>query len=365
VQIENQYIHQMIAGMSLDEEVGQMLVVSFDGTAYDGNDDLQHMIVNLHAGGIILYRGNLVTQAQVTALDAGVQQGAAQSGARIPLFISMDQEGGQVNRLQNILGDRPSAADIAATGDPNKAYQQGVSDGQILKHMGVNLNLAPVVDVQLLTDAQYNATSMRGFGTRVYGTTPDVVSTYAGAYLTGLQAQGVIGCLKHWPGLGSSTADPHSYLPVITRTQAELNNVDFAPYKTLLAKGNVEMIMSTHVLEQAYDPNLPATLSPIVIDQVLRHDLGYQGVVVTDALDMHALDPLNLGDRAVKAVQAGNDLLLGLWNSGAMQTAIDALKAAITHGTLSKASIDQSVQRILSLKIKYGLIKVPGLSGQG
>jgi beta-N-acetylhexosaminidase len=352
-QRETQFINQMISRMSLDEELGQMIMVAFSGTSY--NDSLQYMIVNQHASGAILYAGNVETTTQTAGLIA-----AAQANATIPLFFGVDQEGGLINRLQNIVGPRPSARDIGATNDPTVAYRQGVSDGQILRQMGFNINFAPVVDVQTLSDAAYDATTMWGFEYREYGNTPEKVASFAGAYLNGLQDQGVIASLKHWPGIGGITEDPHQGLPILNRSQADLNKIDFAPYRMLLAQGNVDMIMSTHVLDTAYDPKMPATLSPIMIDQVLRHDLGYQGVVITDALDMGALSSRwSVAQAAVLAVIAGNDLLLGVWSPGQMQNILDALKAAIASGQITRARIDLSVQRILALKMKYGLIKMP------
>jgi beta-N-acetylhexosaminidase len=255
---------------------------------------------------------------------------------------------------------------MGATGDPNQAYQQGISDAQAMKQMGFNLNLAPVVDVQTLTNAQYDNSTMAGFEYRMFGTTSDQVSSFAGAYLDGLQSQGIIGCLKHWPGLGSVNVDPHQALPINNRNQQELNNIEFAPYRTLLAKGNVDMIMDTHEMVPAYDPNLPASLSPILINQVLRQNLGYQGVIFTDALDMGALTAsYSVPQSAVLAIEAGNDLLEGIWSPDVMQSVVDALNAAVASGQITKARIDQSVQRILALKIKYGLIQVPGLPAQG
>jgi beta-N-acetylhexosaminidase len=351
------FIDQMIKHMTLDEELGQMIMVEWDeGGVF--NNDLQYMLVNQHAGGIILYtfNNNIQTQPQVTALTAAIQ-----AHANIPLLISIDQEGGNVNRLDPITGPRPSAREIGATNDPNVAYKQGVSDGQILKQLGINENLAPDVDVQNLSDAVFNASSMVGFEYRMYGTTPDKVASFAGAYLNGLQDQGVIGTLKHWPGLGADIVDPHDALPTLESSQTELNNVDFAPYRTLLAEGNVDMIMSTHELVPAYDKNLPATLSPILIDQVLRQQLGYQGVVITDGLYMKAISQhWSLPQAAVLAVQAGNDILLGPYNTQGVQSVLDALHAAITNGQITKARIDLSVERILALKIKYGMIAVPG-----
>ncbi|GEM_PF-168027 len=350
------FIDQMIAHMSLDEELGQMIMVEWDeGGTF--NNDLQEMLVNQHAGGIILYtfNGNIQTRSQVTALTAAIQ-----AHAKIPVLISIDQEGGEVNRLDPITGPRPSARDIGATNDPNVAEQQGESDGQVLKQLGFNVNLAPDVDVQALSDATFNASSMAGFEYRMYGTTPDKVTTFAGAYLEGLQDQGIIGTLKHWPGLGADTVDPHDALPTIQSSQDELNSVNFAPFRSLIAQGNVDMIMSTHILVPSYDKTYPATLSPILINQVLRGDLGYQGVVITDGLYMRAISQhWTLSQAAVLAVEAGNDILLGPYNTQGVQGVLNALSAAVKNGQISKARIDLSVERILALKIKYGMITVP------
>jgi beta-N-acetylhexosaminidase len=350
------YIDQLISQMSLDEELGQMIMVEWDEGGVL-NSDLQYMLQNEHAGGIILYtfNDNIQTRPQVTALTTAIQ-----ADAKIPLLISIDQEGGEVNRLDPITGPRPSARDIGASNDPNTAYQQGISDGQILKQLGFNENLAPDVDVQSLSDSVFNASSMVGFEYRMYGSTPGKVADFAGAYLKGLQEQGVVGTLKHWPGLGADTVDPHDTLPTLNSSQQEMNSVNFAPYRTLLAQGNVDMIMSTHELVPAYDKTYPATLSPILINEVLRDQLGFQGVVITDGLYMKAIsDNWSLTQAAVLAVEAGNDILLGPYNVQGVQDVINALHAAVTSGQITKARIDLSLQRILALKAKYGLLKIP------
>ena len=341
------FIDQMIEHMTLDEEIGQMLVGDVYGTSYGA--DLQSMVVDNHIGAVILYGGNIQSMDQTQALDAAIQQ-----HAQIPLFISSDQEGGTVNRLLNITGYRPSAEEIGATNDPNRAYQQGVDDGKILGQLGINLNLAPVVDVQTVSDAASI------LPTRMFGTTADKVTTFAGAYLVGLQSQNVVGSIKHWPGLGWSTVDPHDALPVTNRSKDDLNAIDFAPYRTLISKGDVDMVMVTHELVTAYDSTMPSSVSPILVDQVLRHDLGFQGVVVTDGLHMAALSRWTPGQVAVLAVKAGDDMLLS-FSSFELPGVFDALHQAITSGQITKARIDLSVQRILALKIKYGLIKMPPL----
>ncbi len=360
-QREARFINQMISQMSLAEELGQMMIVEFDNSSF--NSDLQTEIVNQHIGGLILYGTSVESITQASTLNS-----AAQAQAKIPLFISIDQEGGCVNRLKPITGPRPAARDVGATNNPNAAYEQGVSDAVLLKQVGVNLNLAPDVDVQTVSDAAINSiASMVCFGTRMYGATAQVVATYAGAYLNGLQGQGVIGTLKHFPGLGSDdTVDPHDAIPVLNRSQTDLTTIDFAPYRTLLAEGNVDMIMTTHELVPAYDVTWPTSLSPTMIDQVLRKDLGYQGVVITDTLHMGAITSpkpagmgMSMAQAGVQAVIAGNDLLLGPYNPSQTQAMLDALTAAVNSGQITKARIDLSMQRILALKIKYGMITIP------
>ncbi len=345
-QREAMFIDQMIAGMSLDEELGQMLVGAFLGTTL--SPDLQTMIVKDHIGAVILYGGNMLAATQLKKLDA-----AMQAHTRIPLFIATDQEGGTVNRLLYIAGPRPSAEEIGDTNDPNNARKQGLSDGKILKQLGINLNLAPDVDVQNVSDA------VSALPTRMWGTTASKVTTFAGAYLSALQSQGVIGSPKHWPGLGDIAVDPHAGLPVLKRSKTALNNIDFAPYRALIAQGNVDMILATYITDTAYDPNLPGALSPILINEVLRGDLGYQGVIITDGLHMGAIsNRWTAAQAAVLAVEAGDDLLLS-FQAYEIPGVLKAFHAAINSGKITKARIDQSVERILALKIKYGLITVP------
>ncbi len=342
------FITQIISKMSLDEELEQMIIVHFGGHGY--SSELQKMVAEQHVGGYILYEFNIQTLAQTHALDS-----AAQADASLPLFVFTDQEGGVVNRLAPITGRRPSAEAMGATNNPEVAFQEGTSDAKYLTQMGVNVDLAPVVDVRTVSDG---ATIMPG---RMFGTTPEKVTTFAHAYMEGLQSQNIISSLKHWPGLGNATVDPHDRLPIFTRSRQDLNAIDFAPYRALIAQGNVDMIMSTHELVPAYDPNMPASVSPIMIDQVLRHDVGFQGVVITDALYMGGLSyRWSMPQAAVLAVIAGNDLLMGPGNAAQVQQMVHALHAAVDSGQISKARIDLSVERILALKVKYGLLKLPG-----
>ena len=337
-----------LAHMTLDEKLGQMFLIETLYQYY--SPDVDNMVRNLHAGAMIIYDQNTSSLSQMTNYIA-----ACQAHTTIPMMISMDEEGGVVDRLVRFEPPRPSAQDLAATGDPHQAYLAGAKAASDLKAVGVNTDLAPVVDVRTVPNAvEY---------TRLFGNDVHTVDTYAGQFLEGLQQNGVIATLKHWPGIGSTWGDPHLTLPVITRTRSELESTDFAAFRNLLAL-HPGMIMVTHVIVQTIDPSLPATLSPKMVQGVLRGELGYDGVVMTDSLYMRGISlQYNLGEAAVLSIIAGDDLLEGAWDSASMSEMLNAIKAAMQQGRISQARIDQSVRRILLLKQQYGLLPAPEISG--
>jgi beta-N-acetylhexosaminidase len=218
--------------------------------------------------------------------------------------------------------------------------------------LGFNADFAPDVDVQLVAGPDQVS--------RTFGTTPDGVTKMAGAYLTGMQSAGVAVCLKHFPGLGAATTDAHLGLPVIKRTRDQIEAVELAPYRNLIATGQVEMIMSTDLLMPALDPTLPAELSPAIITGVLRQELGFDGVVITDALYMDGISKKwNEAEAGVMAIEAGDDMLVGAFTSYQVSWMKAALKAAISDHEITKARIDDSVRRILTLKMRMGLLPIP------
>jgi beta-N-acetylhexosaminidase len=335
-----QLIDAVIAHMTLDEELGQMLMVQFDGPDY--SPELARMIEQQHVGAVILYQQNIVTPDQVRSLINTIQAHAA-----IPLLVAIDQEGGTVNRLQPFIGPQPSAAAIGATGDPTVAAATATLAAQEMRALGINTDLAPVVDVQ--------AAPNTGLPTRMFGSTPAVVTKMAGAFLQALQANGIIGCLKHFPGLGSITVDPEKTLPIVTRSLGQLEAVDLAPYYQLIPH-NPGLVMPTGVLVPALDPHLPASLSPAIVTGLLRQEIGYQGVIITDSLTMGSIaQSYSLPQAAVLAVAAGDDILESIPSSADVAAILSALKAAIARGTITKPRIDQSVRRILLLKMRFGL----------
>lgn len=348
------YANALIAKMSTDEEIGQMIMISFPETAMDST--LQYEIQHYHVGSAILYAFNIQNGPQVKSLVEGMQG----SSPTIPLIVSTDQEGGSVNRLVSVDGyptNPAGAADMGATMSPKQIEARGKLDAQYLASLGINLNLAPVVDVR-------SAETYGGFVGRTFGNTPQQVTTDAGAYLAGLQQSGqVMGTLKHFPGLGAVPTDPHASLYHLTRSLNDLETIDWAPYKALLATGQVHAIMSTHVVVDAVDPTLPASLSEPVLTGILRNQLGFNGVILTDGLYMQALWGIFPGDYApifLHAVQAGNDIMCSLWNMDEVQLFQQTMHTALANGSLSKAQIDASVRRILILKMQLGLIQTPG-----
>ncbi len=347
---EHRQAEQILQGMTLDQKLGQLIMVEYLGSSYQ-DSGLQYMIQQEHVGGFMYQESNsnfATPYDQIANVAAFSQQ--AQQDAHIPLLIATDQEGGLVNRLYTFHGYLPSAQEMAATGNPRAVYNQGKQDATWLRQLGINTDLAPVVDVQTVNPPILES--------RMFGSNPQTVAMYAGAFLNGLQQNNVAACLKHFPGLGAVTSDPHTGLPVVNRSMAQLEQIDLKPYKLLLSSEHPAMVMATDVLMPAIDPNLPAELSPKAINGVLRGQLGYKGVVITDGLYMQGIsDQWSLSQAAVLAIVAGDDIVEGPYTPDQVAGVIAALKAAIQQNQLTVKRIDQSVLRILLLKIHYGLLK--------
>jgi beta-N-acetylhexosaminidase len=343
-----QYINTIIQSMSLDQKLGQMMIVQFLGPTYSLN--ISTMISQYDVGAVLLFTANdnIQDKAQLKGLIAQMQKNSG-----IPLLMSIDQEGGYVDRLVNLDGPRPTASSIGATNDPSKAKAEGIRDASDLASYGFNLNLAPVVDVTTVQNPQL-------YG-RTYGDTPGIVTRMAAAYLQGLQQSGkVFGTLKHFPGLGDVGVDPHSGVPDVYRSKADLEAIDWAPYRALIQQGNVHAVMVTHEVIHAIDPNLPSSLSYKLVTGILRDELGFQGVIVTDSLTMEGITAFYPESQsAALAIEAGDDLLMGASTPQDVASMIEGIKQAITSGAISMSRIDDSVRRILTLKYDLGLLPLP------
>jgi beta-N-acetylhexosaminidase len=290
-----------------------------------------------------------------TASQARTTTSLAQQHAKIPLLISVDEEGGAyVNRLQHIYGDRAGPQEISQSGSLSFDRQQGEKMAHDLLSLGLNTDLAPDVDVMIVP----------GIDTadRTFGTTAGTVIKYAGPYIAAMQSHGLIACMKHYPGgLGDTPYDAHDILPSDTRSREQIYATELAPYKTFINSPNPlmrpAMIMSTDVLMPAIDPNMPAELSHKFMTDILRNQFGYDGVVLTDALYMGGISARwSEPEAAVLAIQAGNDMILSPMGSARTAAVIEALKQALQDGRLSMARVNEAVTRIIALKIQYHLL---------
>ncbi len=348
-----------IRSLSEQQQIGQLLMLSVYTDAYSAA--LDGPLRQTQVGSIIFFPNHNGGPLMPTTLS-GLKQllSDLQAHATNRLLIATDEEGGSVDRLAPYFGPSPAPADLTATGNPQQAYNQAKLDAGRLHEVGINVDFAPLADV-------YQGGAIDS--SRMFGTTPEQVTRYAGAFLDGLQQNGIAGTLKHWPGIGAVPANPDFALPTLNHTQAQLNSLDFASFRALLSH-QPDLIMVTHVLVPAYDPNNLASFSPALIDGVLRGQLGYQGVVVSDAMEAKSVtqfmqqqgytDPAAaIGEASVRAILAGEDLIECPVDPALAQGVITAVTQAVVSGRISQARLQQSLRRILSLKIKLGLLTLP------
>jgi beta-N-acetylhexosaminidase len=342
-----QMVNQRIAHMTLDQELGQLFLIT---VTYPGmTPELQQMLGPMGAGGVILYASGIDTISQTQHFTSAMQHTAS-----IPLIITTDEEGDGDPQIEQIFGSHLAAYQIGATGDPAVAGREFTTIAQQLKELGLNADFGTVVDV-LATGWTW---------TRAFGRSPDLVSKMGAAEVDGMQSQGVIATLKHFPGLGSMNCNPHFCLPVINNPRSYIEQNDLAPYRAILSH-NPGMIMTTDLLMPALDPTMPAELSYPIVTGILRKEIGYDGVVVTDALYMEGItEKYSMAQAGVLSIEAGNDLLEGPASVYDMQTMEDALRQAVQSGQITKARLDESVRRILLLKMRYGLLQGAPTGGQ-
>ncbi len=337
--------------MSLEEKVGQLLMVQFHGE--EANQEAEVLIKDLHVGGIIYYNwcNGLCSASQVCNLSIGLQK-----LAKIPLLIAVDQEGGLVNRLKQEFTLFPGNLALAKTNQPELAEKSAFAIGQELLSVGVNMNLAPVVDIN---NNPYNPI----IGIRSFATSADQVVLFAKSALQGYRRAGIITCLKHFPGHGDVVVDSHQDLPIIRKTKEQLDKLELLPFYRLADQA--DSIMTAHLLLPALDPKNCATLSKNILTDLLREEMGFQGVIVSDSLVMQGLlnNGYSIEEAAVCCINAGCDLLiLGGRQLNAdsslkltrerIQKIHQALLHAVRSEVISKQRLEEALQRILNLKSK-------------
>ncbi|SEM69711.1 beta-N-acetylhexosaminidase [Lihuaxuella thermophila] len=349
------WVETKLNEMSLDEKIGQMFLVGFKGdlgtSATSVSDHARKMIEDYHVGGIILFDRNIRDPEQVGQLNNDLQKLALSSSPNIPLFISVDQEGGKVARITEGVTEFPGNMALGATRDPALAYEAGKRMGSELRAMGINLNLAPSLDVN-------NNPQNPVIGVRSFSDDPKLVAGLGTSIMRGFRDGNVLTAVKHFPGHGDTKLDSHIDLPQVPHSMERLEKIELVPFRAAV-ENDPDMVMTTHITFPAMDPTpgLPATLSKKVLTDLLRNRWGYQGVIITDDMEMGAIaEHFGTGVAAVRAIQAGADVILVGHSLNKQEKAIETVKQAVEKGMISEERIDESVRRILTLKAK----RLPG-----
>ncbi|QVK18519.1 beta-N-acetylhexosaminidase [Mycoplasmatota bacterium] len=331
-----------IEEMTLREKIGQLLMIGFQEDDFDG---IMEMIEKYKVGNIILFTRNVKDANRLMRQNQALQKKALET-LGVPLFISIDQEGGMVTRIMQDATFFPGNMTLGATENDNNAYHIGQMMGEEMKTLGVNLNLAPVLDVN-------NNVKNPVIGVRSYSDNPEVVAKFGTQFIKGLQENGVLATGKHFPGHGDTSVDSHLDLTKVSHDKKRLNEVELVPFKQAIKSG-INAIMSAHVLFPSYeDEFLPATLSRKVLTNLLRNELGFKGLIVTDCMEMKAIDNYFTTEKAVvKAVGAGANLVCISHTRNRQIGAIEELVKAVEEKRLDEAIIDQAVQRVLAHKEK-------------
>lgn len=345
-EIKQETIQKKIDSMNLEEKVGQLFMVDFrnheDGSGMTVlSEKAVEVIQNYYVGGVILFAENLDTLEQTRKLTQDMQNATG-----IPLFIGIDEEGGRVSRLNKSNIPHETIPPAGEMTEPAQAEAAGKSIGETLSEMGVNVDFAPVADVNTNPENPV-------IGNRAYSSDPDQAGDMVCAFLKGLQGTGVSGTVKHFPGHGDTAADSHKGEVFVSHDLERLKEVEFVPFAKAIENG-VDFVMVGHIkTPNATSDNLPATLSAQAV-KFLRQDLNYDGIAITDAMNMQAIsDYYGIGESTVMAVSAGIDIVL---MPGDLYEAYGALLGGVKSGRISQERLEESLRRILSLKYDKGLL---------
>ena len=331
--------------LPLEVKIVQMLMAGFTGTALTA--EARHMIAGLHIGNVVLMGHNVGTPVEVLRLTRDLQSLAVEANGA-GLLVATDQEGGTVQRLRAGFTALPDAATVGAARRPDLARELGRVTGEELRAVGVNMDLAPVLDVN---DNPRNPV----IGRRAFGVTPAVVEAATLAYLDGLHAAGVIATGKHFPGHGNTSTDSHLTLPVVRKGRQALYATELRPFRAAVA-AEIDVIMTAHVAYPALDPSgMPTTVSAPILTGVLRDEIGFRGLIITDDMAMRGITSvLSPEEAAVRAVLAGADIVLCACTVAHITRLRAGLLQAVADGRLSIERVDESVKRVLDLKAHYG-----------
>ncbi|MFW5807810.1 MAG: beta-N-acetylhexosaminidase [Spirochaetota bacterium] len=331
--------------MSIERKIGQMLMVGVPGTVI--NHTMKKMIRDYHAGGFIFFGYNCDNKEQITGLAGSLQDYSVTQGG-LPLFISIDQEGGRVVRITDGVTQFPGSMAFGSANDEQIVRNAARITGIQLRLLGINMNLMPDIDVNNNPDNPV-------INTRAFGSRPEHVARLGSAYIRGIQASRCMAVAKHFPGHGDTHVDSHVSLPQIDFTRERLDAVELVPFRAAVT-ANCSAVMSAHIRYPRIDPSpYPATLSRRFLTGILREEMEYDGLVMTDDLEMGAIaSNMGIGEAAVRAVKAGADIILVTTHFNTHKICT-ALTDAVKKGEISQERINASVGRILRAKREYGI----------
>ena len=339
--------------LTLDQKIGQLLVVGFPTKIL--TEELKELIKNYHVGNVIVFQRNIKDSLQLGELNNSIQK-LMEKYNKVPAFIGIDQEGGMVTRLFNSATYFPGNMAVAAGIPCAETYELGAAIGEELHDVGVNMNFAPVLDVN-------NNPKNPVIGVRSYGDVPEEVAQYGKHLFKGLQSEKILSCGKHFPGHGNTNADSHLGIPIISSELRELKNLELVPFIEAINNG-IDGIMISHILFSALEKNnLPATLSRAIITGLLKEELGFRGLVITDCMEMKAIsDNYDIEDAVISALNAGAELLCISHTKEVQIRAFNAIKKAVKDGIISLKVLNSKVEKILYFKEKYELYNWRNLS---
>lgn len=335
-------VKRQIDAMTLDEKIGQLVMVGLDG--YVASDQAKSMVTNGKVGGFILYKNNVQNADQTTKLLNDLK--AANAGNATPLFLSVDQEGGRIDRLP--FTALPTNRAIGKVNNTAFSKEVGTCLGEELKAFGFNMDFAPVLDVD---SNPHNPV----IGDRSFGPAAALVSKLGIATMEGIRSQRIVPVVKHFPGHGDTSVDSHKALPTVSKSKEELKKLELIPFADAIAK-DADVVMVAHILLPKLDKEYPSSQSKAIMTDLLRGELNFKGVVITDDMTMGAvIQNDSIGAAAVRSIQAGSDILLVAHEYDKETEVLQALKKSVQDGKVAASRIDESVYRILTLKRKYGL----------
>lgn len=344
----NKKVEDKISTMTLEEKVGQMMFYGVNGTNVD--DKVVNLFEDQHAGGIILYGHR---NFWGSSLDNNVKyvnsiKKANRQNSDIPLFIGFDEEGGSMSQLPQELMRTPSKGELGNTNDSSLATGIGAGTAKKLKLLGINTDFGTVLDINTNKNNPI-------IGVRSYGSTKEKVTEFGINELKAIQNEGVIPTVKHFPGHGDTEVDSHLGLPSLNHDLNRLKSTELVPFQTAINNG-VDMVMTAHIMLPQIDKEYPATMSKKILTDLLRDEIGYKGVIITDDLEMQAISKnWDLGEAAIKSVEAGADILLVCHTIENQQKVYNAVVQGVNDGKIDENRIDESVRRILRLKYQYKL----------